>query len=378
MAFSDFPAPEPDRVFWSAAQFIAYLHSYVAYFDIAPLFHFHTLVRSVVKEEDASAPMGHVYRVTLADNHTNHRHRKEPEERVETFDAVVIATGVNRSPKVPDFAGRDAFEANGGRVVHSSDYTNAAPYTGKRVVLVGAGETGADVIKEVSDVALEASLSLRRGVSVATKYPMRSIHTNDAFHARAHYYSHPALTSYLFGGLNKKISTMTDVDPVFAMIGRLNMEAGGGEVDDCEHNRRNTISLSLCLCLCLSLSLFAHVTFSYTNSHRTHTELLLHLQMYRYVPVDHQERDLCGGARHGKVRETKRHCASHRNGPRVLRQRRQRRGGCGHLQYRVHPWALVGARHRGGRHGEHGRHERQGRSSERERADDSYNPRQHT
>ena len=253
MAFSDFPAPEPDRVFWSAAQFIAYLHSYVAHFNIAPLFRFHTLVRSVVKEEDAAAPMGHVYRVTLADNrpgyHHNdhhHNHHQEPEDdhaippppyggesfHVETFDAVVIATGVNRSPKVPDFAGRDAFEANGGRVVHSSDYTNAAPYKGKRVVLVGAGETGADVIKEVSDVALEASLSLRRGVSVATKYPMRSIHTNDAFHARAHYYSHPALTSYLFGGLNKKISTMTDIDPVFAMIGRLNMEAGGGEVDD--------------------------------------------------------------------------------------------------------------------------------------------------
>ena len=50
----------------------------------------------------------------------------------------------------------------------------------------------------MSDVAKECYLSLRRGVSVATKYPMRSSHTNDAFHARVHYFAHPRLISWLF------------------------------------------------------------------------------------------------------------------------------------------------------------------------------------
>ena len=41
-----------------------------------------------------------------------------------------------------------------------------------------------------------------------------------------HYYSHPAFISWLFSGLNKKITELEDVDPVFAMIGRLNLEVG--------------------------------------------------------------------------------------------------------------------------------------------------------
>ena len=60
----------------------------------------------------------------------------------------------------------------------------------------------------------EKKKKMPTGVSVATKYPMRSAHTNDAFHARVHYYAHPALNNRLFKNLNKKISTMDGVDPV--------------------------------------------------------------------------------------------------------------------------------------------------------------------
>ena len=47
---------------------------------------------------------------------------------------VVMATGYNRSPVLPDWPGQAEFK---GEVVHSSRYRNAAPYAGKRVLVVG-------------------------------------------------------------------------------------------------------------------------------------------------------------------------------------------------------------------------------------------------
>lgn len=232
MAFSDFPAEEKDRVFWSARQYIAYLYRYAKHFEILDRFRFNTRVVSIVREADDTRALGHRYRVTLSSS-----------SREEIFDAVVVCTGVNRLPNVPSFQGRDAFERSGGQIVHSLEYHDASPFTDKSVVCIGAGESASDIVKEVADVSSACYLSLRRGTSVATKYPMRSQHTNDAFHARVHYYSHPWLITYLFSDLNKKISTMTDIDPVFAMIGKLNLEAGGGMFQQITKNENFVESL---------------------------------------------------------------------------------------------------------------------------------------
>lgn len=55
---------------------------------------------------------------------------------------VVVATGYNHTPKQPDFAGLDTFT---GQVVMSRDYKNAQPYVGKDVLVVGVGNTGAEI-----------------------------------------------------------------------------------------------------------------------------------------------------------------------------------------------------------------------------------------
>src|SRR5947209_13680434 len=55
---------------------------------------------------------------------------------------VVVATGYNHTPFMPDFPGRDGFE---GELVHASDYRNAAPYRGRDVLVVGSGNTGAEI-----------------------------------------------------------------------------------------------------------------------------------------------------------------------------------------------------------------------------------------
>ncbi|MFI6965057.1 flavin-containing monooxygenase [Streptomyces sp. NPDC050255] len=59
-----------------------------------------------------------------------------------TGRAVVVATGYNHTPRIPDWSGRDTFT---GELLHASDYRNPAPYAGQDVLVVGVGNTGAEI-----------------------------------------------------------------------------------------------------------------------------------------------------------------------------------------------------------------------------------------
>lgn len=59
---------------------------------------------------------------------------------------VVVATGYNGAPRVPDWPGGETFT---GELVHSSQYRNPAPYRGKDVLVVGAGNSGAEIAHDV-------------------------------------------------------------------------------------------------------------------------------------------------------------------------------------------------------------------------------------
>jgi putative flavoprotein involved in K+ transport len=56
--------------------------------------------------------------------------------------SVVVATGYNNAPLMPDFPGREGFT---GSLVHASSYRNAEPYRGRDVLVVGSGNTGAEI-----------------------------------------------------------------------------------------------------------------------------------------------------------------------------------------------------------------------------------------
>ncbi|HEY9328913.1 MAG TPA: NAD(P)/FAD-dependent oxidoreductase [Streptomyces sp.] len=59
-----------------------------------------------------------------------------------TGRAVVVATGYNHTPRIPDWPGRDTFT---GELLHASTYRNPAPYAGRDVLVVGVGNTGAEI-----------------------------------------------------------------------------------------------------------------------------------------------------------------------------------------------------------------------------------------
>ena len=72
--------------------------------------------------------------------------------------SVVIATGYARAPVIPEWHGRFA-----GRLLHSSEYRNARPFDGLRVLVVGAGNSGSDIaIDLAAGGARQVWLSVRR------------------------------------------------------------------------------------------------------------------------------------------------------------------------------------------------------------------------
>ncbi len=76
-----------------------------------------------------------------------------------TARAVVSATGTWARPLVPEVEGRDLFE---GEQIHSSRYRAPAPYTGLRVLVVGGGNSGAQIMAEVAPVAEATWVTLER------------------------------------------------------------------------------------------------------------------------------------------------------------------------------------------------------------------------
>ena len=67
-----------------------------------------------------------------------------------TARAVVSATGTWSAPNVPYFAGQAHFR---GRVIHSAEYRSSAHFAGQRVVVVGGGNSGAQIVADLFEHA---------------------------------------------------------------------------------------------------------------------------------------------------------------------------------------------------------------------------------
>jgi len=71
---------------------------------------------------------------------------------------VVVATGYNHTPKLPDWPGRESFE---GRVVHSSEYRNPAALDVESVLVVGPGNSGAEIAADLAGAGKRVWLAIR-------------------------------------------------------------------------------------------------------------------------------------------------------------------------------------------------------------------------
>lgn len=81
------------------------------------------------------------------------------------YDAVCIANGHLNDPNWPQFEGE--FE---GEMFHSCDYRTSEVFKGKRVLIVGAGNSGCDIAIDAVHQATSVDLSMRRGYHIVPKY----------------------------------------------------------------------------------------------------------------------------------------------------------------------------------------------------------------
>jgi len=80
-------------------------------------------------------------------------------------ERVVVATGHNNVPRLPEWPGSFA-----GNIVHSAAYRNPEPYGGKHVLVVGAGNSGAEIAVDLADGgAAEVFLSVRTPPSIVRR-----------------------------------------------------------------------------------------------------------------------------------------------------------------------------------------------------------------
>ncbi|MEN9578023.1 MAG: hypothetical protein RJA70_1032 [Pseudomonadota bacterium] len=146
--YTDFPLPDSAPIYMHHTVVINYLRSYARKFD---LYRHLELGKRVARMERLA---GGGWEVQI-----------EGEELPRKYRGVIIANGHNWCPKVPSYPGTFS-----GRSFHSKDYKNPHGLEGKRVVVVGSGNTGCDIAVEVSRVASVSFLSARRGYYYLPKF----------------------------------------------------------------------------------------------------------------------------------------------------------------------------------------------------------------
>ena len=148
LGYSDFPIDPKLPDFLSHRQFLGHLEAYAAAHGIPEQVTFNTRVESVV-------PVAGGYRVTLVSGETRE------------YDRVVIATGHLTDTRQPEFPG--TFD---GESLHSHHYRTADPFIGKRVLVVGIGNSAVDIAVDLCRRAEHVTLSTRRSAWVMPKYLM--------------------------------------------------------------------------------------------------------------------------------------------------------------------------------------------------------------
>ena len=152
LAFEDFPVPDAWPDYPHHAELLKYFHEYVAHFGVRDHIRFNTRV------ETAERLDGGGWTLTLSNGETKQ------------FDALVVANGHHWAARIPDYPGEFA-----GEQIHSHHYRSPfAPVDciGKRVMVVGMGNSAMDVASELSQrpMAEKLFVSARRGVWIFPKY----------------------------------------------------------------------------------------------------------------------------------------------------------------------------------------------------------------
>lgn len=142
-ALPHLPYPEDYPTYVPRLQVVEYLERYAAHFKIKPLFK-QKVLRISRNTEDGTWQVN-----TETDKFTAAQ--------------VVVATGYNRVPNVPELPGQRNFR---GVVWHSYEYRNGAPFQHENVLIVGMGNTGAELALDLLENNAKPFISVRGPVNI--------------------------------------------------------------------------------------------------------------------------------------------------------------------------------------------------------------------
>ncbi|MFC2969561.1 flavin-containing monooxygenase [Acidimangrovimonas pyrenivorans] len=151
--FADFPMGAVVADYPSHREVCSYFRAYADRFDLRPHYHFNAEVLKV-------APLGGTgagWRVQWRDG--------DGAEHEQVFKGVLIANGTLSEPNLPAFKG--GFD---GELIHSSQYRSPRQFAGKRVLVVGAGNSGCDIAVDAIHHGESCEISMRRGYYFVPKY----------------------------------------------------------------------------------------------------------------------------------------------------------------------------------------------------------------
>jgi dimethylaniline monooxygenase (N-oxide forming) len=154
MAYPEYPMPPDYPDFPHHTQIAAYFDRYVDHFGLRSRIRFETRVTAVRRE-------GNGFSVTSQPAFT------EGPPRTERYDAVAVASGHHWDPRWPDPPFPGIFS---GEVMHAHAYDEPKIFEGKRVLVVGMGNSAMDIAVESSYAAERTFLSSRRGAWIVPKY----------------------------------------------------------------------------------------------------------------------------------------------------------------------------------------------------------------
>jgi len=146
--FPDFPMPARFPDYPHHSQVLEYLRAYAEHFGVTERIELRTPVERIEPVEGGGA-----WDVTTGGGQTRR------------YGAVVIANGHNWTPKLPAYPGAFA-----GETLHSAFYRTPEVFEGRRVLVVGGGNSGCDIAVEAAQHAVRTLHSTRRGYWYMPKY----------------------------------------------------------------------------------------------------------------------------------------------------------------------------------------------------------------
>lgn len=155
MSYSDFPCEEDYIKYSKKEEYAEYLNRYAEHFKLLD----HARLETTV--EDATLGQDGTWTITCVHHGAT--------DVLEGVQSLIVCTGSNQTPKKTP----ENIAQFGGKISHSSQYQSADEFKGQRVLIVGTGESAADMASEIAEVAKETAVWARRPFILAPRYTGR-------------------------------------------------------------------------------------------------------------------------------------------------------------------------------------------------------------